>query len=261
MWVADLDFFFHFVYGQTYLCLWLGFHPSELASKDLVAFIVWSNQKLCLAVLQVVSFHYKAEKSLKLTMDLEQITNGQGDYQVNGQIIELSPSIGEDGLWDWTKCYVHLDVSSRTAHLTQKQFVIEVPALLVLPIAAAPALTGLNQLPQIDINVEIDSTWRIKQADLDNVLKSAWNSLNGEGEDLLGNLPLIWTVKNPNVLPYRDQSGVLSNWSGFKVSITYRNHQENQLSSSRTFLCIFSWTKKSLELLMPSVSCAEKIQW
>ena len=46
--------------------------------------------------------------------------------------------------------------------------------------------------------------------------------------------------KNPNVLPYRDQSGALSIWSEFKVSTTHRNHQENQLSSSRTFLCIFS---------------------
>jgi hypothetical protein len=185
---------------------------NELASKDLTAFIIRSNKKLCLAVLQVIGFRFKNEKCLKLTMGLDQITNGRGDYRVNGQIIELEPTIGEIGLWDWTKRYVHLDVSSRTTRLTQKQFIIEVPAALVLPIAALPVLIGENQLSSTgatgNLNDEIDSTWRIKQADLDSVLKSAWNTLNGEGEDLLGNLPLIKTVINPNVLPYRDQSGV-----------------------------------------------------
>lgn len=73
-------------------------------------------------------------------------------------------------------------------------FVIEVPASLVFPVAAVPARTSMPSL---------DDT----QADLDSVLKTAWNSLNGEGEDILGNLPLIRKIINPHVIPYRDQSG------------------------------------------------------
>jgi hypothetical protein len=75
----------------------------ELVSKDLVTFLVHSDKSFCLAVLQTIRFHFKNEKTLKLSMDMEHITSGSSDYRVNGQIIELSPTTGDSGLWDWTK--------------------------------------------------------------------------------------------------------------------------------------------------------------
>jgi hypothetical protein len=56
--------------------------------------------------------------------------------------------------------------------------------------------------PSLDADANVDSTWRIKRADLENILKSAWESLNGEGEDILGNLSLIPKIINPNIIPY-----------------------------------------------------------
>lgn len=63
---------------------------NELVSKDLVAFVVLSDKKFCLAVLQTTGFHFKNEKTLKMSMDLDNITAPCGS-----------------GWWDWTKqfCY------------------------------------------------------------------------------------------------------------------------------------------------------------
>jgi len=71
-------------------------NTNELCSKDLVVFLVQLANKFCLAVMEVVSFHFKKEKSLKLTMGVEHLTNSEGDFRVNGQIIELSLSL--DGM-------------------------------------------------------------------------------------------------------------------------------------------------------------------
>ena len=69
--------------------------------------------------------------------------------------------------------------------------------------AGLPVHTGKvgNQFEMSDL------TWRIKKADLDDILTVAWGALNGEGEDILGNLPLIPKITNPNTIPYQDSSG------------------------------------------------------
>jgi len=177
-------------------------NANELCSKDLVAFLVQSANKFCLAVMEVVGFRFKKEKSLKLTMGVEHLTNGEGDFRVNGQIIELSPSLDGTDAWDWTKCYVHLDVASCTECLTQAQFILEVPASLIYPVAAVPVRSD-----QATSNANGKLTWRINKVNLDDILNTAWDSLNGEGDDILGNLPLLPKIVNPNVIPYKDISG------------------------------------------------------
>ena len=99
-------------------------------------------------------------------------------------------------------------MASRTTRLTQKQFVLEVPASLVFPVAAVPTRIA-NSIDLADSDLESDLTWRIKGADLENILKTAWDSLNGEGDDILGNLPLLQMIINPNVIPYKHRSGEL----------------------------------------------------
>ena len=76
---------------------------NELASKDLVTFLVLSGNQFCLMVLEVLGFHFKNEKTLKLRMGINHITNGQGEYRVSRQVIELSQNSDNVGLWDWTK--------------------------------------------------------------------------------------------------------------------------------------------------------------
>jgi hypothetical protein len=179
----------------------------ELSTKDLVAFIVQSANIFCLAVMEVVGFRFKKEKTLKLVMGIEHLTNAKSDFKVNGQIIDLSPCLDSDvDAWDWTKRYVHLDVTSRTGtaagRLTQAQFILEVPASLVYPVAGFPVRTLAGNVG----NQLSDLTWRINKADLDNILTVAWGLLNGEGEDILGNLPLIPKITNPNTIPYQDAS-------------------------------------------------------
>ena len=67
-------------------------NTNELCAKDLIAFIVQSGNKFCLAVMEVVGFRFKKEKSIKLTMAVEQLSNGKNEFKVNGQIIKLAPS-------------------------------------------------------------------------------------------------------------------------------------------------------------------------
>ena len=177
-------------------------NANELCAKDLVAFLVQSANKFCLAVMEVVGYRFKKEKALKLTMGVEQLTNGNGDFRVNGQIIELSPSLDGTDAWDWMKCYVHLDVASRTEHLTQAQFILEVPASLVYPMAAVPVRSD-----EATSNANGKLTWRINRVNLDDILNTAWDTLNGEGDDILGNLPLLPKIVNPNVIPYKYISG------------------------------------------------------
>ena len=106
---------------------------------------------------------------------------------------------------DWTKRYAHLDVTSRTAHLTKAHFILEVSASLVYPVATIP-IRKPDQATQ-PFNEKGDLMWRIQKSDLNDILKAAWDSLNGEGDDILGNLPLLPTITNPDVIPYKDISG------------------------------------------------------
>ena len=177
-------------------------NANELCAKDLVAFLVQSANKFCLAVMEVVGYCFKKEKALKLTMGVEQLTNSNGDFRVNGQIIKLSPSLDGTDAWDWTKCYVHLDVASRTECLTQAQFILKVPASLVYPMAAVPVHSD-----EATLNANGKLTWRINRVNLDNILNTAWDTLNSEGDDILGNLPLLPKIVNPNVIPYKYVSG------------------------------------------------------
>ncbi|KAF8155394.1 hypothetical protein B0H34DRAFT_849557 [Crassisporium funariophilum] len=174
----------------------------ELNTKDIVAFLVHSANGFCLVVMEVIGFRYKKEKSLKLAMGVEHLTNGKGDFKVSGQIMEFSPCLDVADAWDWTKRYVHLDVTSRTERLTQAQFILEVPVSLVYPVGGVPVRTE-DPAPQSSG----DLTWRVNKTDLEEILNSAWDSLNGEGDDILGNLPLIPKIVNPNVVPYKDASG------------------------------------------------------
>ena len=72
---------------------------------------------------------------------------------------------------------------------------------MVYPVAGLPVRAGGVGDKMSDL------TWRIKKSDLDDILTVAWGSLNGEGEDILGNLPLIPKITNPNAIPYQDSSG------------------------------------------------------
>lgn len=177
-------------------------NANELCAKDLVAFLVQSVNKFCLAVMEVVSYRFKKEKVLKLTMGVEQLTNGNSDFRVNGQIIELSPSLDGTDAWDWTKHYVHLDVASHTEHLTQAQFILKVPTSLVYPVAAVPVRSE-----EATSNANGKLTWRISRVNLDDILNTAWDTLNGEGNNILGNLLLLPKIVNPNINPYKYISG------------------------------------------------------
>ena len=101
-------------------------NPNELRTKDLVAFIVQSANRFSLAVMEIVGFRFKKDKTLKLVMEIENLTNGKCDFKVNGQILDLSPCLDIDA-WDWSKRYVHFDVTSQTGTatgcLTQAQFI------------------------------------------------------------------------------------------------------------------------------------------
>jgi len=93
-------------------------------------------------------------------------------------------------------------VASGTEHLTQAQFILKVSASLVYPVAVVPVHSD-----QVTSNVNGKLTWRINKVNLDDILNTAWDLLNGEGDDILGNLLLLPKIINLNVIPYKDTSG------------------------------------------------------
>jgi hypothetical protein len=104
-----------------------------MKKEDLVATLVWSRNKICMAVLEVKGFQFLKEKVARTIAALDDLENANNQIKISGQIIDLLASSSSS--WEWTKKYLSLDNSSQDKKLTHCQFVFEIPSCLAHPLA------------------------------------------------------------------------------------------------------------------------------
>jgi hypothetical protein len=171
-----------------------------MKNGDLVATLVRSGNKICLAVLETTGFQFLKEKVAQTITALDDLENSNNQIKISGQIIDLQASSSSS--WEWTKKYLSLDSSSQDKKLTRCQFVLEIPSCLTHPLAysiAAKPMSGSAQASYYP-------TWKLASTDIHAVLDSLWESLEPETEKIIGNVELLPTINNSNSLPYCDHS-------------------------------------------------------
>ena len=165
--------------------------------KDLVGVLVRSGQKFCLAVLEVTAFHFGTSKITKATALMDDLEDKDKQITVIGQIINLHMSSHRMQFWEWTKDYIMLDTNSENEMLTHRQYVMEIPSILVHPLAP----TILIKSASLDTT---DTTWKLASHDLWAVIDSLWESLEPNTEKIFGHVESLPSINNSSSLPYRD---------------------------------------------------------
>jgi len=168
---------------------------------DLVATLVQSGNKICMAVLEVIEFQFLKEKATQIIAALDDLENLNNQIKISGQIIDLQPS--SSSFWEWNKNYLSLDSSSQNKKLNRCQFVLEIPSCLARPLAYSIATMPMSGSFQ---DTSYYPTWKLASTNLHAVLDSLWESLEPETEKIIGNVELLPTINNSNSLPYHDHS-------------------------------------------------------
>jgi hypothetical protein len=170
---------------------------------DLGGFLTTSGDKICLAVMEVTGFRFQIgkEKSLRTSAKYSDLAMQSSKITVIGQLIEINECESQPSLWTWPKRYLKLDLESGTDLLTRSQFSLEIPSVLIQPLAQH-ILANKETLPQ-----EHRLCWAVTTEELEAVMQYAWERLDPNGENITANLNLLPVIKNPNALPYRGKSG------------------------------------------------------
>jgi hypothetical protein len=156
-----------------------------------------------MAVMEVTGFRFLKEKIAQTIAALDNLKNPDNQIKISGQIIDLCTSSSSSTSWEWTKNYLSLDSNSQDKKLTCHQFVLEIPSCLAHPLAASIAAKPAFGSSQ---NASYYPTWKLASTNLHAVLNSLWESLDPETEKIIGNVELLPTINNPDLLPYRDHS-------------------------------------------------------
>ncbi|KZP09618.1 hypothetical protein FIBSPDRAFT_963820 [Athelia psychrophila] len=168
---------------------------------DLVAVLVRSGDRICMAVLEVVGFHFDQEKGTRTIAPLEDLKTLANKIKISGQIVGLSASTMSSS-WVWTKNYLALNASPRDNKLTRHQFVIQVPSCLAHPLAPTIAAKSVSDF---QLDASCFPTWRLELSELDEVLNALWESLEPNTEKIIGNANLLPKIISPQ-LPYCNSS-------------------------------------------------------
>lgn len=193
---------------------------------DLGAFLVLSNEKVSMAILEVTNFLVGKEKALRTSVNTLDLSNIKSEITVVGQVIELKQPDPDQSIWEWTKRYLQTKPSAKGSELlTRNQFVIEFSSVLLYPLGPYIARQyGETSSPNL--------SWRFHRSQLQEVLNLAWNSLNPDNSDKgIANIQTIPAIINPTSMPYRNRSGMevlIPTWP-YKYLLV--------LSRRRGFLC------------------------
>ncbi len=90
---------------------------------------------------------------------MDDLKDKDKEITVIGQIINLHMSPHRVHFCEWTKDYIMLDTSSQNEMLTHNQYVMEIPSVLVHPLAP----TILIKSASLDTT---DTTWKLGSDDL-----------------------------------------------------------------------------------------------
>ncbi|KAJ7279506.1 hypothetical protein C8J57DRAFT_1175396 [Mycena rebaudengoi] len=178
-----------------------------LKSGDLVATLVHSGKKICLAIFLVKGIRIGADKSIRTAASLLDLGNPESKATVLGQLMEMRNPLPDTEnadpatFWEWSGQYLSLDVTARDDRETRRMFVAEIPGVLIHPVGPSVSKASGSQG---------QATWSIPSQQLSEILDEAWQSLEPEGKEIATNVEQLITVLNPNSIPYRNALGTPS---------------------------------------------------
>ncbi|KAF6753827.1 hypothetical protein DFP72DRAFT_1069030 [Ephemerocybe angulata] len=183
----------------------------HIKSGDLAAILVKtalpgssSPRDIALAVMEVTGFREgnKRHDSLPSAKLRDPLT------KVVGQLLALehSQGLGEDDIWEWHKRYLKLDTTAKDPVGTRRQFVVEVPGLIIFPLDAD--VVERAHTPLVDGQALLPITWALSSSLLSDTCSEAWAGLSPDTAELVGNLAVLPVVKNPALFPYKNANGV-----------------------------------------------------
>lgn len=120
-----------------------GLNSTELVGDDvvnagdLVAGLVRVGGSICLAVMEVKGFRVGGERVLRTCVETAMLESNEGGKKVMAvvQIINLCARMDGE-TWEWSGRYVRLaPESAQSSRYTHRQFVLEIPAILLHPLS------------------------------------------------------------------------------------------------------------------------------
>ena len=120
--------------------------------------------------------------------------------KVTGQIIELKPSSLRMTFWKWTRNYLSVASETKEDWLSHQNYVVEIPSFFIHPLG--PTVVD-KPPPGSSENTLYYPIWRLSKVDLQRVLDSLWDSLEPDTDNIIGNVHMLLSIKNPDALPYR----------------------------------------------------------
>lgn len=167
---------------------------------DLAASLVQCGDEICLCVIEIIEFQFGTEKIAHVTATLDDLEDTNGEIKVTGQIIELKPSSLRMAFWEWTRNYVSVSSETKEDQLSHQNYVVEIPSFFIHPLG--PTVVD-KPPPGSSANSSYYPTWRLSKADLQRVLDSLWDSLEPDTDNIIGNVHMLLSIKNPDALRYQ----------------------------------------------------------
>ncbi|KAK7037056.1 hypothetical protein R3P38DRAFT_2517108 [Favolaschia claudopus] len=175
-----------------------------LKTGDLVASLVHTGGKVSLGIFMVKAIRTDSDKSTRTSISLNDLESPEIRAQIVGQLMEMrNPEVDKKpaDLWEWTGKFLSLEDDSKQGRETRRRFVAEIPGILVHPVA-----------PSVTVSTTSDSgpTWGVPTAQLDEILKDAWELLEPETPQIAANIAQLSEVWNSDSFPYPDARGIPS---------------------------------------------------
>ncbi|KAH6916539.1 hypothetical protein BKA70DRAFT_1502864, partial [Coprinopsis sp. MPI-PUGE-AT-0042] len=177
-----------------------------IKSGDLAAILVDTERqdtRFSLAVIEMTGFKEGDKGSILSSIHRQKLVSPK--LKVFGQILGLNDvDVGGEQTWEWSGSYLRLGAkrakTANTSVHSRRQFVLQVPGLLVHPLSDPMIVT--NEVSNPSGKRSLDITWRISNRELRAIQEDAWMSLGPNNEGIMGNINLLPHVTNPS-FPYR----------------------------------------------------------
>ena len=122
---------------------------------------------------------------------------------VVGQLIEIQPYHSQPALWEWPKCYIKLDIETKTELLMRQHFSLEILSNLLHPLSQ-------HIIRHKELGLAERLCWTVTTDGLEKVLEYTWEILEPKGENITSHLNMLPKIKNLDAIPCLSNSGMLT---------------------------------------------------
>ncbi|KAF9782877.1 hypothetical protein BJ322DRAFT_1009302 [Thelephora terrestris] len=176
---------------------------------DVTATLVRSGSSICLAIIQTIAI--RKEKLSLHSIEAHLLQDLKSEFSVQAQAIHLT-QVGSHWAWLPNRFLKVSNPKKRSSKPTIHNFTITCPGWLCSPVN--PKIQAVHDLFEDNVPTSIpssspDRTWVFPGEDLSVLTEDIWGKMKSDGtRDIKTVVETLPSIENPDVLPYKDQSGV-----------------------------------------------------